>query len=177
MRTLPILIGCCFIALAGAAADDLPIADFEGDTYGAWEATGEAFGPGPARGTLPGQMPVSGFQGSGLVNTFFRGDGTIGTLTSPPFRIERRYIRFLLGGGHDPERLLVDLLVEGNRVRTATGPNRQPGGSEALDTAVWDVGDLAGNRQRLIDWNRSERDSIGERRAVDQLEDQPASAG
>ena len=40
------------------AADDLPIADFDGPDYGDWTATGEAFGKGPAHGTLPNQMEV-----------------------------------------------------------------------------------------------------------------------
>src|SRR3970282_2296967 len=46
------------LAVAGWSAEQQPdilIADFEGDDYGPWQATGEAFGPGPARGTLPNQ--------------------------------------------------------------------------------------------------------------------------
>src|SRR4051812_43416819 len=74
--------------------DDLVVADFEGETYGAWAATGQAFGAGPARGTLPGQMHVSGFQGAGLVNSFHGGDSSTGTLTSPPFIIRRPYLSF-----------------------------------------------------------------------------------
>jgi len=35
------------------AADDLVVADFEGDSYGSWTATGDAFGTAPARGTTP----------------------------------------------------------------------------------------------------------------------------
>ncbi len=59
----------CLLALAAGAlaAEDILIADFEG----------EALGPGPARGTLEGQMHVSGFLGKGLVNTFYKGDGTV----------------------------------------------------------------------------------------------------
>ena len=36
------------------ARPDILLADFEGETYGAWKVTGEAFGAGPARGRLPG---------------------------------------------------------------------------------------------------------------------------
>jgi sucrose-6-phosphate hydrolase SacC (GH32 family) len=124
--------------------DDLLIADFEGKDYGDWKTTGEAFGPGPARGTLPGQMPVTGYKGKGLVNSFFRGDRTTGTLTSPAFKIERKYIAFLIGGGKDPEKLALNLLVGGKVVRSATGPNDRPGGSEHLKPDSWDVSDLAG---------------------------------
>lgn len=124
--------------------DDIVVADFEGKDYGAWRATGEAFGPGPARGTLPGQMEVSGFLGRGLVNSFFRGDGTTGMLTSPPFRIERSYLNFLIGGGGYPGETCINLLVDRKAVRTATGPNVEPGGSERLRWHTWDVRELAG---------------------------------
>ena len=78
---------------------DVVFADFEAETYGEWKAEGEAFGPGPAKGTLPNQMAVEGFAGKGLVNTFFKGDGTTGKLTSPEFKVERKFVRFLIGGG------------------------------------------------------------------------------
>ena len=133
-----LILGLCLSPLA-AAEPDILIADFEGDTYGDWKATGEAFGPGPARGTLPGQMAVSGFEGRGLVNTFFKGDGTTGTLTSPEFKIERKYINFLIGGGGHQDKTCINLLVDGKVVRTAVGPNAVPGGSEELDWESWDV--------------------------------------
>ena len=94
------LVALLFLALStkAFAADDIIIADFEGETYGEWKTTGEASGHGPARGTLPGQMHVDGFKGKGLVNSFYKGDRTTGTLTSPPFKIERKYIAFLISG-------------------------------------------------------------------------------
>lgn len=123
---------------------DLVVDGFEGEAYGEWAATGEAFGGGPARGTLPGQMQVTGFKGRGLVNSFYHGDGSTGTLTSPPFKIERRFISFLIGGGKDVRRTSMNLLVDGLVVRTTTGPNDQPGGSEALAPESWDVSEFAG---------------------------------
>jgi fructan beta-fructosidase len=126
------------------AADDLLIADFEGADYGNWTATGTAFGSSPARGTLPGQMSVDGFQGRGLVNSFHGGDGSTGTLTSPEFKIERRYLRFFIGGGKNLERTCLVLSVGGTPVRRATGPNDQAGGSEALVADSWDVGEFLG---------------------------------
>lgn len=130
-------------------ADDLLIADFEGDDYGGWKVTGEAFGPGPAQGTLPGQMPVAGYQGRGLVDTFFRGDGTVGTLTSPEFTIQRPFICFLIGGGKYPGEACMNLRVNAEVVRTATGPNDRPGGSERLRWACWDVRELVGSQAVL----------------------------
>ena len=126
------------------AAEDILIADFEGTNYGAWQVTGQAFGPGPAQGTLPGQMPVEGYLGARLVNSFFNGDGTTGTLTSPGFKIERGFLRFLIGGGGFPGKTCINLLVGNQVVRTATGPNKQPGGSERLEWQQWDVREFAG---------------------------------
>jgi fructan beta-fructosidase len=135
------------------AADDILIADFEKDSYAPWTVTGEAFGPLPARGTLPGQMLVDGFHGEGLVNSFFNGDGTTGTLTSPEFRIERKYFTFLIGGGKDHQKPALQLLVDAKVVRSATGPNDKPGGSEALTLESWDVSEFAGKAAvlRIVD--------------------------
>ena len=130
--------------LAAEDRADLVVADFEGENYGDWKATGEAFGPGPAKGTLPNQMPVVGFLGKGLVNSYFKGDDSIGTLTSPPLKIERRFLNFLIGGGQYPGEACIQLKVEGKIVRSATGPNDRPGGSEQLDWQSWDLADLAG---------------------------------
>lgn len=149
-KLLAPVIRCLSLLLLGAASiwaqssTDLIIADFEGTSYGQWTTTGEAFDPSPARGTLPGQMQVSGFKGEGLVNSFFKGDGSTGTLTSPPFRIERKFISFFIGGGKDVERTCMNLLVDGRIVRTATGPNDKPGGTEALAPDSWDVGEFSG---------------------------------
>ena len=134
-------------ALAQTAAQ--VFADFEGADYGPWKTTGTAFGAGPAAGTLPGQMPVDGFQGHRLVNSFLGGDGAIGTLTSPEFPIQKRYIGFLIGGGGFQGKTCLNLLVDGRDVRTATGPNTEPGGSEALTPKSWDVRDLLGKTARL----------------------------
>jgi sucrose-6-phosphate hydrolase SacC (GH32 family) len=132
------------VAALGQGRPDIVIADFEGPDYGAWTVTGTAFGPGPAQGTLPGQMPVNGYRGHGLVNSYYGGDASTGTLASPPFRIERRYVNFLIGGGMHPGETCMNLLVDGKVARTATGPNDKPGGSEALTWKTWDVIGLEG---------------------------------
>ncbi len=130
--------------LAQAQHADLLVEDFEGTNYGAWVVTGTAFGSGPARGTLPNQMPVDGFQGKGLVNSFNGGDDATGTLTSPPFKIERTYLQFLIGGGGWDGKTCMNLLLDGKVVRSATGDNTAPGGSERLQPAQWDVGEFMG---------------------------------
>ena len=128
---------------------DIVIADFEGRDYGAWKTTGTAFGSGPAQGTLPGQMSVSGYRGHGLVNSYFGGDAATGTLTSPEFVLNRHYVNFLIGGGKYAGQTCVNLLIDGKIVRTATGPNGAPGGSERLTWATWDIAALQGRTAKL----------------------------
>nr|BFD89831.1 hypothetical protein KitaXyl93_11910 [Kitasatospora sp. Xyl93] len=130
------------------------LADFEGDTYGDWTTTGTAFGTGPAQGTLPGQMDVSGYTGHGLANSFLQGDTTTGTLTSPTFTIDKKYLDFLIGGGAHPagsdSPTTIELVVDGKTVRSATGSN-----DEHLDWVSWDLSDLQGKtaRIRIVDQN------------------------
>ncbi len=126
------------------AADEIVIADFEGADYGTWNVEGKAFGSVPARGTLTGQMHVEGYLGKQLVNSFVGGDDSMGRLASAAFEIERPWISFLLGGGHHPGKTCINLIVDGKTVRTASGPNDQPGGSERLDWHSWDVKELIG---------------------------------
>ncbi|MEU3782555.1 GH32 C-terminal domain-containing protein [Streptomyces sp900129855] len=128
------------------------LADFEGRTYtspiGDWTTTGDAFGAGPAQGTLPDQGQVSGYLGNGLVNSFLNGDASIGTLTSPAFTIDRKYLDFLIGGGYHPASsdapTAVQLVVDGKVVRSATGSN-----GEALNWASWDLSGLQGKQARI----------------------------
>ena len=152
MKKSIVLLGCA-TALARSAATaaeaDLPIADFESENYGAWKVEGTAFGAKPAPGTLPGQMAVEGFAGKGCVNSFHGGDNATGRLTSPEFRIARPFLRFLIGGGGFEGKTCLNLLIGGKIVRTATGPNTKPGGSERLERQGWDVREFHGQTARL----------------------------
>lgn len=128
------------------------LADFEASTYsspiGDWTTTGDAFGTGPAQGTLPGQGQVTGYLGGGLANSFLNGDASTGTLTSPAFTIDKKYLDFLIGGGNHAASsdapTAVQLIVDGKAVRSATGPN-----SEALNWASWDLSDLQGKQAQI----------------------------
>ncbi len=137
------------VSAMGADRPDIVVNDFEGPTYGDWTVTGEAFGPGPAQGTLPGQMRVWGFEGNGLANSFNEGDKTVGTLTSPPFKIERTRLDFLIGAGYHPGETCINLLVDGKIVRTATGTGRTGQDTEMLRWETWDVADLEGTMAQI----------------------------
>ncbi|MGA2866042.1 MAG: GH116 family glycosyl hydrolase [Verrucomicrobiota bacterium] len=121
---------------------DILFEDFE-HGYENWQVEGEAFGQEPAQGTLPNQQPVSGFLGRGLVNSFLKGDATTGRLISKPFTLERRFIRFLVGGGRHANTQ-IRLLVEGKVVRAAAGKD-----NERLEPALWDVAALEGRTAHL----------------------------
>jgi hypothetical protein len=130
---------------AGAGRPPVVFADFEGEDYGDWKVTGEAFGKGPARGPVGVQAGrLRGFLGKGFVNTYQNSDDVHGTLTSPPFKVERAYISFLVGGGSHAGATCVNLLVDDKVVRTATGRD-----TEEMHWANWDVGDLAGRTARI----------------------------
>ncbi len=147
-RLLAAILGAASVC-ARAQTGDIVIADFEQPDYGAWKVSGTAFGTGPAHGTLPNQMAVEGFQGQGLVNSFNGGDDSTGRLTSPPFKIERMYLQFLIGGGGWAGKTCLNLLLDGKVVRTATGPNTESGGSERLQPDQWNVADLLGKTVAL----------------------------
>ena len=120
------------------------LADFEGPDYGDWKVEGEAFGAQPAAGTLDNQNKVDGFQGKGLVNTFLSGDPPHGKLTSPAFTVDRSFIGFLIGGGQFAGETCINLLVDGETVRTAVGKNL-----EHLEWHNWNVRDLEGKQARI----------------------------
>ena len=137
------------LTATACVAADVVLADFEEGSYGDWIVEGDAFGDAPAGGTLSGQQDVSGFRGSGLVNTFRNQDKGTGTLTSPEFSIQDKYLCFLIGGGQHPGEVGIELLVNGRAVRAATGNN-----SEMLSWTTWDVGDLLGQEVQLRIFDR-----------------------
>jgi beta-fructofuranosidase/levanase len=129
------------IATTRPASGNITFETFEyTDTYVShgWTATGDLVGAGPAQGTLSGQQTVTGYSGN-FVNTFINGDTTTGTLTSPSFTITQKQISFLIGGGNLPGQECINLKVQGQVVRTATGANE-----EKLIPQNWDVSDLIG---------------------------------
>ena len=148
LTILPISI-LLFSVAACAGEGEILIADFEGDGYGSWQIEGDAFGQKPAQGTLENQQEVSGFLGKGLVNTYLEGDETTGVLTSPEFKIQRKFINFLIGGG-DSKRTRIELLIGDQVERTASGRE-----SEALEWENWDVSEFIGKTARIRIVDRS----------------------
>jgi sucrose-6-phosphate hydrolase SacC (GH32 family) len=114
-------------------------ANFEGVRYDemGWTSAGPAFGAETGwRGQ--GGQPVSGFLGNRLASSYVNGDYLTGsTLTSPSFTITKNCINFLIAGGNHPGQTCINLLVNDQVVRTATGDD-----SDVLKWAGWNVADL-----------------------------------
>ncbi len=134
-----------------ASRPDIVLADFESPNFGAWSVEGDAFGAGPAQGTLAAQQEVSGYLGRGLASSYHGGDAAQGSLTSPSFPIERKYLNLLVGGGNLRPELAVELLAEpgGQPLRRATGSANTGADDEHLSWRSWDLADLEGRQVRL----------------------------
>ena len=96
---------------------------------------GPAFGEKPSAGNTPDQQKITGFLGKHLVNTFDPGgDGQTGILQSAPFKVSKRYMKFLVGGGNLKEKTSVNLVIGDKIIETATGNQ-----AETLEPKVWDL--------------------------------------
>lgn len=154
MRTLKrlsfVVVGCAMCFTLAAAAEDRPnvvLADFESSTYGDWTVVGDAFGAAPSEGAERGQMAVLAYRGKRLANSFHNGDDTTGSIESPFFTINRKYLTFLVGGGFGTA-CRVELTIDGTVVRKYPETAR-PGGSEVVEPARFDVAEFAGKTARI----------------------------
>ncbi len=142
--------------LAGAPAgdySDVVFEDFEKPGYAGWIVKGLAFGAGPrSQANLPDHQGDVGARGKGFVNSHsyavkgkvHAGDGFIGSMHSPHFKIERRFINLLVGGGSHKNSTCVDLVVNGKPVASVVGPNSNRMVARSIDASAW-----AGARAQL----------------------------
>jgi hypothetical protein len=119
--------------------------DFEDVSADGWDVKGKAFDRLLASGAGPGQSPVVGFKGVGMLSSWHAklGDGARGEAVSPSFGISRPVIKLLVGGGS--ENVIVQLVVSGRVVRSASGHDR-----ETLEPVVWDVGEFIGQQAAIV---------------------------
>ncbi len=120
--------------------------DFSNVDHRAWLRAGSAFDRFPAHEASQGQVRIGGHVGP-FANSFTdeQGDAAVGAVQSPPFRIEGDVITLRVGGGRDPDRLRVMLIVDGLDVAHASGC-----GSEILGRRHWDVAAHRGREARLM---------------------------
>ena len=157
-------------------AGDVVVEDFEDKTFivspasaeadpSHWQSTGNAFPyswHNTTETTLSGVPFSTGYTwacGSKLIyshpNTLIQripsvalGGQATGTLTSPEFTVQKGYLSFLIGGARNPQALAVQLVHEGQIVRSATGT-----GQATLRMVAFDMRQLKGKtvQIRLVD--------------------------
>jgi len=118
---------------------------FEGDGYGDWKVEGAAFGLAPSGALIDGlTAPLTAYAQDSVACSAHGGDASTGALTSPVFKITENYICFLIAGGKHPEKVGVQLIVDGKPVLDATGEN-----SLQFRTQVWDVTQFKGKNAQI----------------------------
>ncbi|MHC5155597.1 MAG: glycoside hydrolase family 32 protein [Planctomycetota bacterium] len=110
-----------------------------------WTFEGRGFGASER-----GNSGITGYQSDRFMYSAGNGgNDSRGVITSQPFEIKRNYINFLIGGGGFEGQTCMNLIVDGEIVRTATGPNTKEGGTKALVWQGWDVRKLKGKKARI----------------------------
>jgi len=137
-------LGVHFGFLVNCDAADLVIGDFRGTNYGDWKMTGTAFTPGPASGALLARLEIENSLDAAVASSEIEGDRPKGTLTSPEFKIARKYLSFRIGGGDYEHHTCVNLLLNGKVVRSATGWR-----SDRLVPVSWEVGSFLGQSAQV----------------------------
>jgi non-lysosomal glucosylceramidase len=114
------------------ARPDVVFEDWNKDTYAGWRVEGAAFGSGPVpKASIPHYQGDVGGDTDRVANSHASSPGSnsgerdaaTGELTSRPFTIDRDFIQFWIGGGSHQGQTCVNLLVDGEVVRTAAGRN------------------------------------------------------
>ena len=130
--------------LTNCRAEDLEIGHFSRTNYGDWRATGTAFRLGPATEALFPKLEIENASDDRVASSEIEADEPTGTLTSPEFKLARKYISFRIGGGDYEHDTCLNLLINGKIVRSATGWR-----SDYLIPASWDVSRWRGQRARV----------------------------
>jgi hypothetical protein len=164
-----------------AVAPDRVFEDWSKETYDGWTAEGTAFGAGPVKkAAMPSYQGDVGGDTERVVNSHAAApgegveakDGATGKLTSRPFTITHRFIRFWIGGGSFQGRTCLNLMVNGKAVRTATGQN-----NNAMTLQSFDVCDLKGENAvlEIVDAESGSWGNIGVGKIT--FNDQPIERG
>ncbi len=156
---------------------DIVFEDWNRESYDGWKVEGTAFGAGPIRkSAIPSYQGDVGGDTERVVNSHATAPGTnvaekdnaTGKLTSRPFRIERNYITFWIGGGGHPGKTCLNLLVggpswagsdaAGQVVRSATGK-----GDNKMTLQSFDVRALKGKEAaiEIVDAQQGSWGNIG----------------
>ena len=122
-----------------------PTFDFESGNYDGWTIEGDAFGTAPAtESSFPGK--IRGYTGRGFLCSLHpkKGNAAIGKAISKEFTIEKPFLTFKIGGGNHPNQACLNLIVDNQVVRTATGD-----GTATLSESSFDVSNLLGRKAHI----------------------------
>lgn len=132
-------------------SSEILIADFEGSAYGEWKSEGPAFGNAPTIVNESNKNFISGNKGIGLL--YSSGIDT-GVIKSPIFKVQRRYLAFLLSSRDIPDRLGVEIILDGKKILSMTGKN-----SRGLEWYYFDLKEYRGKeiQVQVVDKSSSNR--------------------
>ena len=134
--------------------DTVVFEDFESPDYEGWIVEGTAFGDRPI--TKETQASYQGPQkahGLGWANSHNirkpvdakTGDSLKGRLLSPAFKIDHRYLHFLICGGNHKEKTCVNLIVDGKQIFSQTGFNKNE-----FSPIRWDLEPYQGKMAQIV---------------------------
>jgi sucrose-6-phosphate hydrolase SacC (GH32 family) len=142
--TILFAVLACLGSLLAGGAENLAIGHFTATNYGDWKTTGTAFAKGPVSDGLLTKLEIGNARDNQVASSEIEGDKPTGTLTSPEFKIARKYISFRIGGGDYERHTCLNLVMDGKIVRSATGRR-----SDWLMPASWDVSHFSGRNARV----------------------------
>ena len=104
---------------------EIVISDFEDNSYRqhGWKTEGQAFNHDLSAGTKMMKRRVGPYAGKYFITTVISSEVDTGRLFSPPFQLELDYLRMTLSGGDLPQQICVNLYLDDELVRSATGRN------------------------------------------------------
>jgi uncharacterized protein (DUF608 family) len=132
---------------------DQDLETWSSGTYQGWTVEGTAFGTGPVlRKDVPSYQGDPGGPGDRVVNSHATApgnsiadkDAATGKLTGLDFSIDRKFLHFWIGGGDNPGRTCLNLIVDGKVAFSATGSN-----SNQMHVASFSVANLAGKQAHI----------------------------
>ncbi len=141
------------VSTAQLPRPEIVFEDWHSEKYEGWTTTGNAFGVGPIdKSKIPAYQGNVGGDSDRVVNSHATAPGdsvtnkdvATGTLTSRPFEINRKFIRFWIGGGSHEGKTCVNLIVNGKVVRTAVGKN-----NNQMSQATFETSSLEGKSAQI----------------------------
>ena len=142
---LSFLLVFIVISCSTSERPDVIFDNFESGTFNKWNIQGVAFKKPISKDSISDS--IQNINGKFFAYSIFEGTGLSygqGKLVSNPFKINRKFIHFWVAGGNHSTRLCVNLVINNNVVRVATGANNL-----VFKKHIWNVEDLQGQDATL----------------------------